>query len=168
MISRSKLFCVLCVIQLFVFGGCSLFFTVPAPDERGKILKEGTKGSLSKTFDVLVWNIYKGGKEEKFLSEFKKYSKDKELLILQEGMENEAYVENAYRHHPDFEFFMATSFYKDKDEVEVRTGVVTGAKVKAVEMMSLKSPSDEAGPGLHGPLRPGVGEAHRLTHAHDT
>lgn len=141
----TQLFLVLFIFSLCFLNGCSLFFKVPEPEEREIVFGDASGIKLPASFDVLVWNIYKGRKGDKFLSEFKTYSDGKDLIILQEVMVGERLVESAYQYKANFQFFFVTSFYKQEEASLVKTGVATGANRVAVELNSLKSPSNEGG-----------------------
>jgi endonuclease/exonuclease/phosphatase (EEP) superfamily protein YafD len=76
--------------------------------------------STSDTFNILVWNMYKGSNES-WEDDFKTLAQDANLLITQE-MLYKGKMKKVFNNFGDFEYTTATSFYMYR---KTRTGVAT-------------------------------------------
>ena len=114
-------------------------FKIPPISESHVKIGEASRSELDpNSIKVLVWNLYKGEKKN-FARDFKKLSRDKDILLLQEG-----YLDNhmtpTLENMTDFQFDMGVSFiYKKKNHT--KTGSFIGSKVKPEEV-SFRRTSD--------------------------
>lgn len=102
-------------------------FSIP---KRHDSLKEMGGGKFVGTPDIiklLVWNVYKGRHREKWRKDFLKLSADKDLILLQEALDD-GWMSNIWLNDcPDHHWKMATSFTYKKNN----TGVATGSRFQA-------------------------------------
>lgn len=117
-----------------------LWFEIPPELERFFDLGiTARSNSLKNTFKILVWNTFKGQKEN-FKRDFLNLSKDKDLVILQEAFMTSD-LEPFFNRETDFNFWFASSFLYKKNRF--KTGVMTGGKVEAVEKFYTEAPYKE-------------------------
>ncbi len=132
----------LLVITAISFPSRAFWFEIPAESETittlGKI--ETIKHSLNPNrINVLVWNIYKGGLLG-WRIDLQRYTQFRDLVILQEGILNDAMREELDASHVH-EFMFASSFkYKSSGHA---TGVVTGSVAAPTDVQYLRSEGRE-------------------------
>ena len=121
------------VFSLFL-SSCSLW-TYKLPEENVLVTKgNATNEVIGNQFSVLVWNIYKGDKDE-WKNEYKKIKRDHDLLILQEDMCCKNDIESRYQK------VFAKSFNYGNNEGS--TGVSTLSSTSAIYSKFLRSAGRE-------------------------
>lgn len=103
------------------------------------ILGGGSQAALSPSFDLLVWNMWKG-RGRGWENDFQTLVQGKELLILQESIFNSPF-DQLFAGNDKFEWVMARSFGDVKTQAV--TGVKTGAIVKSQAQRFFISPDVE-------------------------
>ena len=102
-------------------------FSIP---KRPHSVKEMGGSKFVGTHDIiklLVWNVYKGRHREKWAKDFLTLSADKDLILLQEALDD-GWMPNIWlQHHPEYHWKMATSFSYRKNN----NGVATGSRFQA-------------------------------------
>ncbi|MBL6990299.1 MAG: endonuclease/exonuclease/phosphatase family protein [Bacteriovoracaceae bacterium] len=111
-------------------------FGIPKSSEVLSQHGESFTQALPKQFSMLVWNTYKGKKQD-FATDFKKLTKDKDLILLQEVYLNPSYL-TILNETSDVEFFMASSFQYLRDFGHP-TGVITGSTAKTQDVFFQRS-----------------------------
>ena len=114
-------------------------FSIP---KRPDSLKEMGGSKFVGTPDViklLVWNVYKGRHREKWRQDFLSLSADKDLILLQEAMDD-GWMPNIWQKDcPEYHWKMATSFSFRKNN----TGVATGSRFHASSIDFVRSKERE-------------------------
>jgi endonuclease/exonuclease/phosphatase (EEP) superfamily protein YafD len=124
---------------LFIFfslflSSCSLWY-YKIPEEKILVTKGIAKKEIvDSQFSVLVWNIYKGQKDE-WKNEYEKIKKDHDLLILQEDLCCKNHIESRYQK------IFAKSFYYSGNEGS--TGVSTLSSTSAIYSKVMRSQGRE-------------------------
>lgn len=123
--------------KFFILVTFFLFNTVSAFSYSSKTLKPLTYTELSdllpSTFEVLVWNVYKGGIYD-WENDLEKISADSDIILLQEATDTQFFIDGLSQ--IDFETTMAISWVSRK---KVATGVATAARTHKVSQSWLKS-----------------------------
>ncbi len=106
-------------------------FFIPDLDKSLHFFGSPEADHLPDQFKILVWNVYKGKHGNRWQNDFLEIGRDKDLMLLQEVMQDDLmptlWKENIKTH----QWKMATSFiYKS---TEHRTGVATGARFSTKE-----------------------------------
>ena len=101
-----------------------------AKKKRPHTLKELGGSKFVGTPDIiklLVWNVYKGRHREKWAKDFLALGAGKDLILLQEALDD-GWMPNIWlQDRPDYHWKMATSFSYGK----TNTGVATGSRFQA-------------------------------------
>nr|ALS89730.1 Endonuclease/Exonuclease/phosphatase family [uncultured bacterium] len=100
-------------------------FDIPGDEHVMTRYSEATQTVLPSEFNVLVWNLHKGG-DDGWSEDFSKFANSAQLLLTQEAT-SDSRVLGEFTSSP-LQYEMATSFYTEDD---VRTGVATGSVVRA-------------------------------------
>lgn len=103
------------------------------------ILGGGSQAALGPSFDLLVWNMWKG-RGRGWDNDFQTLIQGKELLILQESIFNSPF-DPLFAGNDKFEWVMARSFGDLKTQTV--TGVKTGAVTKSLGQSFYISPDVE-------------------------
>ena len=103
------------------------------------ILNGGSQAALSPSFDILVWNMWKG-RGRGWENDFQALVQGKEILILQESIFNSRF-DPLFSGNDRFEWVMARSF--GDVQTQAVTGVKTGAVVKSQAQSFFISPDVE-------------------------
>jgi endonuclease/exonuclease/phosphatase (EEP) superfamily protein YafD len=122
-----------------------LFPKIFTPTDTLQILGGGSQAALSPSFDLLVWNMWKG-RGRGWDNDFQTLVQGKELLILQESIFNSPF-DPLFAGNDKFEWVMARSFGDMKTQAV--TGVKTGCVVKSIAQSFFVSPDVE--PLFHTP-----------------
>lgn len=118
------------------------------PDDSEVVLKLGNlfdeeeieiEGLDPNSINVLVWNIYKGGRES-FVRDYSILSKNKDIIVLQEGYLSSE-LKKLFNSHQGYEYYFATSFM-DEDDL-IPTGVMTGSNIQATQVYFQRSKEKE-------------------------
>jgi len=96
---------------------------------------------LDQTNEVLVWNIKKGEKDS-FHKDFKNLSKGKDLILLQEFLDNDTVVHTVLAQH-SHEYILGVSFIYDEMVPQVATGVAIGSVASPVTKVVFRPPGRE-------------------------
>lgn len=80
--------------------------------------------SLPQKLNVLVWNVHKGLDGQKWVNDFTRLAQNKDLILLQEGM-NDEISKSAYFSNQDFGWWMGVAYIETT--TQVLSGVVTGS-----------------------------------------
>lgn len=110
------------------------------PSDDKILIEDGTPTQyvLPSTFQVVVWNIHKADSEEKWQKDFLNFSKENELLLIQEGYRNHLFEETIGQLTDRFWIFATSFIYKG-----FNTGVLTSTKTKPQHSKWLRSPGRE-------------------------
>lgn len=115
-------------------------FSLPADHET--LLLTGQRKSqrieISKSFNLLVWNIYKA-REDFFWDDFNKLQKLADISLLQETVFNLPACDT-FRNIASTQWTTALSFWQEEDSA---TGVTTGSKFFVNEYDFIRSPDRE-------------------------
>lgn len=117
--------------QPFEYGNCSFACkSIPPDNEVPRYFGQAAASQLkSKRLNVLVWNLYKGRKEE-FIPAFQFLSANRDLVLVSEATTSDP-VTTAFDLLPNFAWNFSVSFLL-KDEVG--TGTAIGSYAKALEV----------------------------------
>ena len=96
---------------------------------------------LNRTSEVLVWNIKKGEKES-FNEDFKNLSEGKDLILLQEFLDNET-VRQTILDQNVHEYVLGVSFIYDERVPQEATGVAIGSVAPPVNKVLFRTPARE-------------------------
>lgn len=102
-------------------------YTIPHDNDVIQTFDRSIETKIPSTFNVLVWNMYKGLKKN-WEKDFTKLSQNHDLLITQE-MAMTGRMQEIFETELAFEFSSATSFFNDG---KGRTGVATISKAPSI------------------------------------
>lgn len=121
----------LLVMSMLTTKANAFWFTIPKDQDSINYLgraEQQTHSALNpKHIDILVWNIYKGGLFG-WEVDLERYSKNRDLVLLQEGILNQ-YMKPVLESGREHQYIFATSFTYRRSKKP--TGVLTGANIQA-------------------------------------
>ena len=125
------------LIHLALVNICeAVIHKIPPIEDSHITIGEGIERSLNpNSINIIVWNILKS-KRKNWIEDFLYISKNKDILILQEGLLNERY-QSFYTHEMfEYQFDMAVSFLYLKKSP---TGTMIGSKVKPISTTIIRT-----------------------------
>ena len=119
-----------------------VFMTVDASAKRFTIPKDSdvllrinpnrkAQAIAPESIKILIWNIYKGGKDS-WASDYRKISKGMDILMLQEVI-TDSKMMRGIKEDNERTYFLATSFF-DKKSGNARSGVATASSYSPVKV----------------------------------
>lgn len=111
---------------------------IPLDNEIMSSFGSAHQTEFNNNLSILVWNVYKA-REKTFYSDLKKISQGKDLILIQEMIEDQPTV-NTFLNLGPYLYDHATSFFM-KDEI--RTGVMNGSLAQALSILPLQSKGRE-------------------------
>ncbi len=102
-------------------------FSIPKRPDSLKEMGGGKSVGTPAVIKLLSWNVYKGRHREKWREDFLTLTADKDLILLQEAMDDGWMPKVWLNDCPDHHWKMATSFSYRKNS----TGVATGSRFQA-------------------------------------
>lgn len=129
-------FAAFAVTWLFCFSPTHAFELVKDDDVVG-LISTTQKNTLPVEIDLLTWNVQKGSGKEKFFRDLLYLGDEKQILLLQEFLEDGQMDQVAKKMH-HLQFITARSFFWEDGKHP--TGVATGSSANALKQSYLRSP----------------------------
>ena len=120
-------------------------FTIPETHEQEiRIIHSNNRvqqSELHRTSEVLIWNIKKG-QEDTFSEDFKTVSDGKDLILLQEFLDNDTVLQTVLDQNVH-EYILGVSFIYDEKVPPEATGVATGSIAPPIQEVVFRPPGRE-------------------------
>lgn len=131
------------IVLLFQFACSSI--TIPELQEQGIRTFHSNnprqQSGFNRISEVLIWNIKKG-QEDTFFEDFKYLSDGKDLILLQEFLNNDKVLRAVLDQNPH-EYILGVSFMYDGKFPQEATGVAIGSVVPPVDTIVFRPPGRE-------------------------
>lgn len=96
------------------------------------------QASLPERFQVLIWNVYKGGNED-LLADFSALSRHAHISFFQEAIDKKSWAESLLNENPSYQWALARAFKTSG----YHTGVATGSSVLPLQKVGYRTEAGE-------------------------
>lgn len=133
------------LLMVFVYQFACSSKSIPKSPERG--IRTFPRNSpmqqveLNRTSEVLIWNIKKG-EEDSFSEDFKSLAKGKDLILLQEFLDNDTMTQLILDQNVH-EYILGVSFIYDERVPQEATGVAIGSIAPPIQKIVFRPPGRE-------------------------